>query len=191
MEELRAGQKVSIKTSKISVNGTVEEIEIDRVVIAFDENETQQKALQECDTVEVLVYTKSGIKKMHSMIIDNNGHKLELENAPTIAEEQRRENVRINVPLKIFIHANDALYPATTLDLSAGGVRFELTSNVRVLDNSNEIRVRFIDTAFEDEFTVNAVMLKTVSETIYVAKFENNSDGILQTITRFCMRNVG
>ncbi len=191
MKEARAGQIVVIKTEDSDLEGLIENVELDRITVNYFKRDREVfKALEEGEALRVMVHTKFGVKKMKSILIDNSGPRLVIENARTIQEKENREDVRTSVSMKIYIKHGKLLIPATTINLSAGGVKFELNNSQAPLELNDQIDIKFISDEFEKDLSVQAVVTKVFSEKIFVACFVDKNQSIRSKISGFCMRNV-
>lgn len=193
MIEARIGQIIILKTPTQKFEGLIDNVEMDRITINYFKRDAQKfKTLQEADEVRVYVHTKFGIKKMKSMVIDNSGPKLVIENAPTITETDKRNDVRTTVNMKIFVKVDNSLVQGVTMDLSAGGVKFEIKEKQSVpkLDIGSEVDVKFINEAFKNEMSIKANIIKALSQKVFVAQFSDENEHLKSKISSFCMRNM-
>ncbi len=191
MKEARIGQIVILKTKTLNLEGLVDNVEHDRIVVNYFARDREKfKSIKEGEMLRVLVHTKFGVKKMKSMAIEQLQDQLVIENAPVIPEVENREDVRTIVNMKIFIKANKMLIPAVTLDLSAGGVKFELKNTQIPLDVNTQVDVKFIGDAFERDMSIGAIIIKVLSDKIFVARFIDGNENTRSKISSFCMRNM-
>ena len=128
------------------------------------------------------------IKKMYPVVIEKTQNYIVVENAPTIQEVQHRENVRMACDKAVDIIIKGEIYPCTTLDLSAGGIKFEFIDIAPEVEIEEEIIVKYDDEELPKE-PVKAKIIKRMQEKIYVAQFFDNNVTIMDNIAKFCMRN--
>lgn len=191
MKEARAGQIIVIKTEEDSLEGLIESVEEDRITVNYFKRDRDAfKALLEGEVLRVIVHTKFGIKRMKSILIDNSGPRLVIENARTIERKENREDVRTSVQMKIYVKLGMSLIPATTINLSAGGVKFELNSAQVPLNVDDEVEIKFTDNTLEKDLSIGAVVTKSSSQKIFVACFSEKNQGKRSKISGFCMRNT-
>lgn len=189
MIEARKGQIVIFLTEFGELEGTIENIFSDRIFVNFFRRDKHlYNKLEDGSMVKTFVHTKSGIKKMYPVIIEKTAHCIVIENAPTIQEVQQRENVRMTCDKHVEITINDTAYDATTLDLSAGGVKFELYDEIDNVEIGVDILVRYSDDELPREY-IKAKIIKKMQEKIYVAQFFDNNVTLMDNIAKFCMRN--
>ena len=191
MKEARAGQIIVIKTEDSSLEGLIENVEIDRIIINYFKRDREAfKALVEGEVLRVMVHTKFGIKRMKSILIDNSGPRLVIENARAIEQKENREDVRTSVSLPINIKSGTLSAPATTINLSAGGVRFEFNNEPIPLEINDQIDVKFVSDEFEKNLSAQAVIIKILTEKVFIARFIDKNQSTRSKISGFCMRNM-
>jgi|GEM_PF-1296979 len=191
MKEARAGQIVVIKTEDSNLEGLIENVELDRITVNYFKRDREAfKALEEGEMLRVMVHTKFGVKRMKSILIDNSGPRLVIENARTIEQKENREDVRTSVIMKIYIKHGESVIPATTINLSAGGVKFELNGKQTPLKINDQVKIKFTGDALGKDLTVEAVIIKSFGGKVFVGYFIDKNQNTRSKISGFCMRNV-
>lgn len=189
MIEARKGQIVVFLTEFGELEGTIENIFSDRIFVNFFRRDRALfEKLEDGSMVKTLVHTKSGIKKMYPVIIEKMPNCIVIENAPTIQEVQHRENVRMTCDKPFEIIIGDDTFNALTLDLSAGGVRFEIENETPEIQVGAEFFVKYDDDELPKDL-IKAKVIKKMQEKIYVAQFFDNNVTIMDNVAKFCMRN--
>lgn len=189
MKEAAKGQIVILSSIKVGkVEAIIDKVEPDRIKLNWVKAvDAQIRKLQEGDEVLAAVHTSAGVKRMNSMIISDY-KELIIENAPAISELQNRAFVRASVKIRIFIKTKGKLLGASTLDLSGGGVKFELDKEK--LDPNSEIQIRFLEDDFSKDMTIKAKIIKIFDPNIYVANFTDIDEHDRDKIVRFCIKTL-
>ena len=189
MIEARKGQIVIFLTKFGELEGTIESIFSDRIFVNFFKRDAHLfYKLEDGEMIKTLVHTKSGIKKMYPVLIEKTEHCIIIENAPTIQEAQLREEVRMTCdkPVQIIIEGN--YINATTMDLSAGGIRFEFDEVDINLEIGYKFFIRYDDEELPKDL-IKAKIIKKLQDKVYVAQFYDNNVSIMDKVAKFCMRN--
>ncbi|MBR2386354.1 PilZ domain-containing protein, partial [bacterium] len=161
----------------------------DRIFVNFFKRDAHLfYKLEDGEMIKTLVHTKSGIKKMYPVLIEKTEHCIIIENAPTIQEAQLREEVRMTCdkPVQIIIEGN--YINATTMDLSAGGIRFEFDEVDINLEIGYKFFIRYDDEELPKDL-IKAKIIKKLQDKVYVAQFYDNNVSIMDKVAKFCMRN--
>lgn len=195
MIEARIGQIVILKTVNAKLEGVIDNVELDRIAINYFKYDAENfKKLKEGEVLHVFVHTKFGVKKMKSMVIDNQGSKLIIENAATIEETDKRQDVRTSVKMQISIETKWTHIKAAVQDLSAGGVRFRIEDEQNLLDKDQEIDVKLKDIALiaggRESLKLKAKIIKVLPNGVFVAQFIDENENLKNKISSFCMNNM-
>ncbi|MBQ3102353.1 PilZ domain-containing protein [bacterium] len=189
MIEARKGQVVVFLTPWGELEGVIGEVEYDRIIVhILKEDVPKYRALKIGDELKTLVHTRSGIKKMLSMLIEKTEKYIAIENAPTIPENQKREFVRVACDFAIRIEGENFATEGQTINLSVGGIKFKANQSKGISIGENII-LEFINCELEG-MKINGNIRKTDDNGIYVAQFFENNDMILNRISKFCIGSV-
>ncbi|MBR1977559.1 PilZ domain-containing protein [bacterium] len=189
MIEAKKGQVIVFLTPWGELEGVIGEVEYDRIIVhILKEDVVKYKNLRVGDELKTLVHTRSGIKKMLSMLIEKTDKYISIENAPTIPEEQKREFVRVTCDFQIRVEGENFASEGQAINLSIGGIKFKINHQNKIPLNT-DITLEFINCELEG-MKINGNIRKTDDNGIYVAQFFKNNDMILNRISKFCIGSI-
>ena len=189
MIEAKKGQVIVFLTPHGELEGVIGEVEYDRIIVhILKEDNVKFRTIKIGDELKVLVHTRSGIKKMLSMLIEKTDKYISIENAPTIPEPQKREFVRVTCDFPIRIEGENFATEGETINLSVGGIKFRANQTEKIALNT-DIILEFINCELEG-MKIKGNIRKTDDNGIYVAQFFENNDMILNRINKFCIGSI-
>ncbi len=189
MIEAKKGQVVVFLTPYGELEGVIGEVEYDRIIVhILKEDIPKYRVLMVGDELKTLVHTRSGIKKMLSMLIEKTEKYIAIENAPTIPEKQKREHVRVACDFSVRVESENSASEGESINLSVGGIKFKI-SPMEKLNIGENIILEFINCELEG-MKIKGNIRKTDDNGVYVAQFFENNDMILNRINKFCIGSI-
>ncbi len=114
---------------KFANKGTITDVNADGFTL---ELEYEPKGILRSNYCEFYLETKNGTLYFDSYPKSIDGNTLLIASPAKHKFLQRRQYTRIKYVLELELSENDNKYPITTLDISAGGMKFKTSSNVNI-----------------------------------------------------------
>lgn len=191
MDELRRNQIVKlILKSNVTLEGEVVDYAKDRVkILIFPYSIDMAKQIKELDDLKVFVSTHLGLKEMKSSVIDplNSLNCITIENNPTVQVVQKRAFVRVLSDINFKLSKNNMLYNCVCVNISAGGVAFNLKNSDIAL--GDDVIVILPAKYFEKEIMLSAKIIKQ-NDDWYVAQFINANPRDEDRIIKYVFKTI-
>ena len=191
MIEAKQGQIVIIKCPKFDkLEGIIESVQKDRLKIFYQkDNESRAWTLSEGDEIFVNVHTQFGIKSMYSMVIcsPSGDGELVIENAKALNINQKREFVRAAIKFRFFVRKDGHLIGASTVDISAGGIKFIPDEQKFGIDD--KIELELLGEEFGKNINVQAQIINVIDDK-YIARYTDINEFDRDKIAGFCIKAI-
>ena len=162
MDELKKNNILHIVLENGSkIEGIVEDYQKDRVLVLIDNKYIEDaKTIKELDDLQVTAKTHFGLKKMISGVIYalNKNNQIVIENSPSIKVTQKRSDVRSVDDFEFIVEADNQIYSAKCLNISAGGIAFII--NDAEFETDKEININFPKEIFSIDIKCSAKIIK-------------------------------
>ena len=121
------------------------------------------------------------------MSMSRSHNEFTVENSEVIQIAQKREFVRSCVNFRFFVKAEGKLIASTSIDISAGGIKFLPDENIFAIGDVVEIKL--LSEEFGKNLTIEAQIINNIGKNL-VAKYTKISEYDRDKIAGFCVKTL-